>query len=231
LSAAALVLAAPMLGLIALVILVADGRPVLFRQTRVGRDGRPFTMFKFRTMVPGAETRLNDVAHQNERNGPLFKAGDDPCVTRVGKVLRHTSLDELPQLFNVLTGSMSVVGPRPALYREREQFPPELLAREAMPPGITGLWQLDGRTDPDFGKYTELDLRYVREWSLWLDLRVLVRTPAVVVRHAWGEFRRVGSRVVQHRVEAGPEPTTGPGALVALPVELGPGGIGADDAA
>jgi lipopolysaccharide/colanic/teichoic acid biosynthesis glycosyltransferase len=197
---------------------VADGWPVLFRQTRVGRDGRPFTMLKFRTMVPDAEARLDDVAHRNERRGPLFKAGDDPRVTRVGRILRHTSLDELPQLWNVLVGTMSLVGPRPALYPEREQFPPQLLARESMPPGMTGLWQLDGRTDPDFGKYTELDLRYVADWSLWLDLRILARTPFVVVRHGWAELRRVSTRVVHHGAARHPAaPATG--SVVALPVE------------
>lgn len=212
-----LVVLAPVLAMVSAVILVADGSPVLFRQTRVGLGGRPFTMLKFRTMVPDAEARLDDVAHQNERHGPLFKAGDDPRVTRVGRVLRHTSLDELPQLWNVLVGTMSLVGPRPALYPEREQFPAELLARESMPPGISGLWQLDGRTDPDFGKYTELDLRYVAEWSLWLDLTILVRTPVVVVRHGWSELRRVSARVVHHSTPDPAGPSTG--TVVTLPVE------------
>lgn len=196
-----LVVAAPVMAVIALAILVANGRPVLFRQTRVGRRGEKFTMVKFRTMVPDAHDRLDDVRHHNERDGPLFKSGDDPRVTRLGKILRHTSLDELPQLANVLTGAMSLVGPRPALFEERDQFPPELLAREELPPGITGLWQVDGRLDADFGKYTELDLRYVHEWSLGLDLRILARTPWTVMHHAWSETRRVSHRVAERRAE------------------------------
>jgi lipopolysaccharide/colanic/teichoic acid biosynthesis glycosyltransferase len=179
-----LLVLAPALLLIALAILVLDGRPIFFRQTRVGRGGRPFTIYKFRTMVPDAHQRLGELAHANERGGPLFKASDDPRVTAIGRFLRRTSLDELPQLLNVLVGSMSLIGPRPALPEEREQFPIELLEREQLPQGLSGLWQLEGRNSTDFAVYRDLDLEYVRNWTLRRDLAILVRTPFVVGGHA-----------------------------------------------
>ena len=135
-------------------------------------------------MTTDAEDRQHHLLHHNERTGPLFKVSDDPRITRSGRLLRRTSLDELPQFLNVLKGDMSVVGPRPALPAEVERFPAELRRREEMRPGITGLWQVDGRTDADFGKYTTLDLRYVDEWSLRLDLAIMCRTPFVMLRHA-----------------------------------------------
>ena len=177
-----LLLLLPLFAVIALWVLISSGRPVLYRQTRVGRHGQPFTMFKFRSMVPDAHDQRHDLQEHNERRGPLFKIHHDPRVTTVGRFLRVTSLDELPQFFNVFGGSMSLVGPRPALYEERESFPPELLAREQTRPGITGLWQVEARRDPDFDRYHELDLEYVRSWTLWLDVRLLVRTPFVIVR-------------------------------------------------
>jgi len=183
-AAAALLVLAPALILIAVAILVLDGRPIFFRQTRVGRDGRHFTIYKFRTMVPDAHLRLGELAHANERGGPLFKASDDPRVTTIGRFLRRTSLDELPQLVNVLVGSMSLIGPRPALPEERAQFPAELLEREQLPQGLSGLWQLEGRNSSDFGVYRDLDLEYVRNWTLRRDLAILVRTPFVVGGHA-----------------------------------------------
>lgn len=179
-------LLSPVFAAIAAYVAVRDGRPVIFRQVRVGRDGRPFTIFKFRTMVPDAERRREQMAAENERRGPLFKVSDDPRITRSGRILRRSSADELPQFVNVLRGDMSVVGPRPALPSEVEHFPPELRVRELVPPGITGLWQVDGRTDADFGKYTELDRRYVEQWSLRLDLSIVLRTPFVIIRHAFG---------------------------------------------
>jgi lipopolysaccharide/colanic/teichoic acid biosynthesis glycosyltransferase len=183
-AGAALLLLSPVLLTIAVVLLISEGRPVLFRQRRVGRHGQPFTMWKFRTMVVDAEDQLHRLRHANERNGPLFKMAVDPRVTRIGQFLRATSLDELPQLANVVAGSMSMVGPRPALYEERESFTPELLAREQMPPGITGLWQVEARTDGDFDRYRQLDLQYVEHWTLRLDLWLLVRTPVMLVQHA-----------------------------------------------
>lgn len=179
-----LVVGLPVFLAIALYIAMRDGRPVVFTQTRIGRGGKQFTIYKFRTMTTDAEDRQHHLLHDNERTGPLFKVSNDPRITRSGRVLRRSSVDELPQFLNVLTGTMSVVGPRPALPAEVERFPNELRRREQMRPGITGLWQVDGRTDADFGKYTSLDLRYVDEWSLRLDLRTMLRTPGVMWRHA-----------------------------------------------
>jgi lipopolysaccharide/colanic/teichoic acid biosynthesis glycosyltransferase len=192
-----LLLLSPLFLVIAVAVLIADGRPVLYRQERVGRYGRPFTMLKFRSMVTDAHDQLDELQHHNERTGPLFKIHRDPRVTRVGRFLRATSLDELPQFFNVLGGSMSLVGPRPALFQERESFPPELLEREDLRPGITGLWQVEARSDPDFDHYHRLDLEYVREWSLWLDVKLLVRTPFVVIREAAAHTGRRDPREVE----------------------------------
>jgi lipopolysaccharide/colanic/teichoic acid biosynthesis glycosyltransferase len=185
-----LLLLSPLFLAIAIAILIAEGRPVFYRQQRVGRYGRSFTMLKFRSMVADAHDRLDDLQHHNERTGPLFKMQSDPRVTRVGRFLRVTSLDELPQFFNVLRGTMSLVGPRPALFEERASFPPELLEREVLRPGITGLWQVEARSDPDFDRYHVLDLDYVAHSSLWLDVKILVRTPFVVIRDAVAHARR-----------------------------------------
>jgi lipopolysaccharide/colanic/teichoic acid biosynthesis glycosyltransferase len=186
------ILFSPVLVVIAVAVLVSQGRPVIYRQTRVGRHGRPFTMFKFRSMVTDAHERLHEVRDNNQRSGPLFKLDDDPRVTHVGQFLRVTSLDELPQLFNVIAGSMSLVGPRPALFEERESFPPELLERETLRPGLTGRWQIEARPDPNFDRYHNLDLLYVRTYTLWGDLGILLRTPGVVVRDAWRQTRGTG---------------------------------------
>jgi len=183
-AGAALVVLSPVFLVVTVLLLVSEGRPIFFRQRRVGRYGQPFTMWKFRTMVVDAEHQLHRLKATNERSGPLFKMAVDPRVTRIGQFLRATSLDELPQLANVVAGTMSMVGPRPALYEERASFTPDLLAREEMPPGITGLWQVEARTDGDFDRYRELDLQYVHGWSLGLDLWLLVKTPVVLVLHA-----------------------------------------------
>jgi len=180
----AIVVLSPVLLVLTIVLLISEGRPVLFRQRRVGRYGVAFTMLKFRTMVIDAEDQLHGLRATNERTGPLFKMASDPRVTRIGQFLRATSLDELPQLVNVVAGTMSLVGPRPALYEERESFTPDLLAREDMPPGITGLWQVEARTEGDFDRYRQLDLRYIQEWTLRLDLWLLVKTPFMLVKHA-----------------------------------------------
>jgi len=183
LSLVLLVLLSPVFIISALAILVTDGRPILFRQSRVGRNGRKFVMMKFRTMSVDAEQKLDGIKSDNQRTGPLFKVNNDPRVTTIGRVLRRSSIDELPQLFNVLAGSMSLVGPRPALPAEVAEFSDELRRRELVPQGLTGLWQVDGRTDPDFAKYAELDLHYVENWSLRLDLWIIVRTPFVILSH------------------------------------------------
>lgn len=191
------VVLSPLLLVISAAILIAEGRPVLYRQRRVGRCGEPFTMLKFRSMIADAHDRLDDLQDHNERVGPLFKIHRDPRVTRAGRFLRATSLDELPQFFNVLGGTMSLVGPRPALFEERENFPAELLKREELRPGLTGLWQVEARSDPDFDRYHQLDLDYVRNWSLWLDVKLLARTPLVVARDAIAHARRRRVSVVE----------------------------------
>ena len=161
-----------------------------------GRDGNPFTMLKFRSMVVDAEARLTEVEATNGRSGPLFKAANDPRITRVGRLLRGTSLDELPQLFNVLRGDMSLVGPRPALAREVEQFSPALQRRNVVLPGITGLWQIEGRDDPDFAVYEATDLYYLENWSVTLDIVILVRTFTALVSRVWRKLRKSRTVVV-----------------------------------
>ena len=182
LALAALVLAAPLLGALALVIHCDDGGPVLFRQTRVGKDGRTFTVYKFRTMVPDAEQRRAELASQNEQHGLLFKIRNDPRVTRSGSWLRRWSLDELPQLVNVLAGDMSLVGPRPALPEEAAMYGDHVRRRLAVKPGLTGLWQVNGRSDLSWDESVRLDLRYVENWSFVLDLQILWKTCAAVAR-------------------------------------------------
>jgi exopolysaccharide biosynthesis polyprenyl glycosylphosphotransferase len=179
-----LLVTAPFLLVAALAVKLGDGGPILFRQTRIGRDGRPFTLLKFRTMTADAESRLVDLADHNRRDGPLFKVDADPRVTKVGRFLRATSLDELPQLFNVLGGSMSLVGPRPALPDEVARFDDDLLDRHRLPPGMTGLWQIEARENTSFYAYRHLDLFYVDNWSPTLDLLVLVSTVPVVLARA-----------------------------------------------
>jgi exopolysaccharide biosynthesis polyprenyl glycosylphosphotransferase len=154
---------------------------VIFRQTRVGKDGRPFDVLKFRTMVVDAEARLIDLRDRNEADGPLFKLKHDPRVTRIGRLLRKASLDELPQLLNVLRGDMSLVGPRPALEDELLAWDAHFHARLRVKPGITGMWQVHGRSDSSFESYERLDLYYVDNWSLVTDLAIMIKTvPAVL---------------------------------------------------
>jgi exopolysaccharide biosynthesis polyprenyl glycosylphosphotransferase len=181
-SVGAFIVLSPLLLLTAAAIKLSDGGPVLFRQERVGRDGRPFVMYKFRSMVVDAEARLREIQGSNQRSGPLFKLAHDPRITRVGRILRATSIDELPQLINVMKGEMSIVGPRPALADEVASFSPALRQRHAVLPGITGLWQVEGRDDPDFAVYEELDIFYVENWSVMLDITIILRTVWVLVR-------------------------------------------------
>lgn len=181
-AAVGLVLSAPVLALSALAIVLHDRGPVIYRQVRVGRHGVPFTMLKLRTMVVGAEDLVVDLRSVSQREGPLFKLARDPRVTRVGRVLRLSSIDELPQLVNVLRGEMSVVGPRPALPTEVALFEPALLARHEVRPGITGLWQVQARDHRSFALYQELDLRYVERWSIALDASVIVLTIGAALR-------------------------------------------------
>ncbi len=172
--------------LIALALLIKRGSPgpVLFKQTRVGRYGREFRMMKFRTMYTDAEARLNELKHLNESDGVLFKMRNDPRVTPVGRLLRKFSLDELPQLLNVLRGDMSLVGPRPPIPSEVALYPDDMRRRFVVKPGLTGLWQVSGRADLSWEDSIRLDLRYVENWSLTLDLVILLRTLAAVWRGA-----------------------------------------------
>jgi exopolysaccharide biosynthesis polyprenyl glycosylphosphotransferase len=180
-SSVALVLFSPLLLAIALAVRLQDGAPVLFRQIRVGLHGRPFRVVKFRTMVPDAEARLDDVLEMNELSGHAFKLSDDPRISQTGSWLRKTSLDELPQLWNVLRGEMSLVGPRPPLPREVAGYDIWHRRRLSMKPGITGLWQVSARREEDFDRWVELDLDYIDGWSIWLDLKIILRTvPAML---------------------------------------------------
>jgi len=168
--------------IVAMVAIKLDTRgPVFFRQVRVGRDGVPFIVLKLRTMVVDAEVRRNELLELNEVDGPLFKISHDPRVTRVGRVLRKLSIDELPQLVCVLQGTMSMVGPRPALPSEVVQWDASLHERLRVLPGLTGLWQVSGRSESTFDQYRRLDLYYVDNWSLGHDLRICVRTFGVVL--------------------------------------------------
>lgn len=178
----ALLLLAPALAAIAAAIRLESRGPVIYASTRVGRGGKLFRFYKFRTMVNGAEEMVGALRARNERSGILFKIARDPRVTRVGRVLRRYSLDELPQLLNVLLGDMSLVGPRPALVSEVEQYPPACRRRLEVTPGITGLWQVRCRRDPSWDSYVALDLYYVAHWSLWLDVKVLLQTIPAVLR-------------------------------------------------
>ena len=162
--------------MIALAIKLGDGGPVLFRQARVGLDGSTFTMLKFRSMRMDAEARLAELRSTNPNIGMMFKLQDDPRITRVGSFLRRYSLDELPQLFNVLGGSMSLVGPRPPLQSEVDGYEDHARRRLLVTPGVTGLWQVSGRSLLSWEETVRLDLRYVENWSLTLDLLILWKT-------------------------------------------------------
>jgi exopolysaccharide biosynthesis polyprenyl glycosylphosphotransferase len=178
----ALFLVSPLLVFIAALIKLDSPGPVLYRAGRAGRKGMPFPCFKFRTMVHNAEQLKNDLRQANQRRGPFFKIADDPRITHVGRFLRRYSLDELPQLWNVLRGEMSLVGPRPHPLDDFAGYDTEHLARLDMTPGITGLWQVTARRDPSFQSGMELDREYIQRWSLGLDLQILFKTMMVVMR-------------------------------------------------
>jgi exopolysaccharide biosynthesis polyprenyl glycosylphosphotransferase len=181
-AASLLVLCAPLLLALAYGIRRGSPGPALFRQVRVGKDGREFAIYKFRTMYLDAEARLSELRHMNEYDGVLFKIRNDPRVTRLGRWLRRLSLDELPQLLNVVRGEMSLVGPRPPLPEEVAGYPDDMHRRLAVKPGMTGLWQVSGRSDLTWDEAIRLDLRYVENWSLSLDLVILLRTLTAVCR-------------------------------------------------
>jgi exopolysaccharide biosynthesis polyprenyl glycosylphosphotransferase len=181
LSGLGLLLLAPVLGMVALAIKLTSRGPVVFRQERIGLRGQPFTLLKFRTMVAGADRLLDSLRDQNQADGPLFKLHHDPRVTRIGRVLRRYSIDELPQLVNVLKGEMSLVGPRPPLASEVALYEEWQLDRLEVRPGITGLWQVSGRSQLSFDEYVRLDLFYVENWSIPYDLFILSKTIPLLV--------------------------------------------------
>ena len=180
LATLALVVLAPIMLGIAMAIRLGSEGPIFYRAQRIGRKGRTFVCYKFRTMVPNADKLKADLEHMNERDGVLFKIEKDPRVTPIGRVLRKYSMDELPQFMNVLRGEMSLVGPRPPMAVEVEQYDLAHLRRLDVLPGITGLWQVEARQDPSFDSYISLDTAYVENWSFWLDLKILTRTVGVV---------------------------------------------------
>ena len=180
-SWAALLALAPLLLLTALAIRADSRGPVLFRQTRIGADGAPFTMFKFRSMYADAEARRAALLAQSDRDGICFKAREDPRITRVGRLLRRLSFDELPQILNVLRGEMSIVGPRPALPDEVASYSDRAMGRLAVKPGLTGIWQVSGRADIGFERMVDMDLAYARSRTLMLDLMLIALTFRAVV--------------------------------------------------
>ena len=171
----------PVLAVVAVLVKIDSRGPILFKQRRIGAQGEPFNMLKFRTMVENAEDLLGSLADGHDGNEVLFKKRDDPRVTRVGRVLRRYSLDELPQLFNVLRGDMSLVGPRPPLPSEVAKYESDAVRRLRVKPGLTGLWQVSGRSNLSWEESLRLDLRYVDNWSLVLDLQILLRTARAVL--------------------------------------------------
>ena len=179
-SLLALVFICPVLLMIAIIVKLDSEGPVLYVSERIGRNGKRFRFLKFRTMVREADSLRGALLHLNERRGNLFKITNDPRVTRLGRILRRYSLDELPQFFSVLTGHMSVVGPRPCLTSEYARYTKEQRRRVEAVPGITGLWQVEARMNPSADAYFTLDLYYVENWSLWLDIKILLKTIIVV---------------------------------------------------
>jgi exopolysaccharide biosynthesis polyprenyl glycosylphosphotransferase len=180
-SLGVLTLLSPVLLAIAIAIKLDSPGPVFYRSERIGKKGRVFRCLKFRTMVKDAEKRRAEVLHMNERDGVLFKVSNDPRITRLGRLLRKYSLDELPQFLNVLHGDMSIVGPRPPIASEVKEYKLSHLRRLNVTPGITGLWQVQGRKDPSFDSYVSLDMTYIDNWSIWLDMTIILRTVGVVI--------------------------------------------------
>ena len=181
-AAAALIMLAPLMAALAMTVWLSDRGPVFFTQVRVGKDGRAFRIYKFRTMVVDAELRKAELMDRNEHDGVLFKLHKDPRVTAIGTHLRRWSIDELPQLFNVFLGDMSLVGPRPALPAEAEKYAEHVRRRLVVKPGITGLWQVSGRANLSWDESVRLDLRYVENWSFALDLQILWKTVSAILQ-------------------------------------------------
>lgn len=181
LSTAALVVLSPLLLVIAILIYLEDKGPVIYSQTRIGKDGRAFKLYKFRSMCVDADERLRDLQKLNERDGPVFKIRDDPRVTKVGKFIRKTCIDELPQLVNIIKGDMSIVGPRPPLPNEVEQYNSYQKQRLLVVPGLTCYWQIQKGEETTFDEWVELDLKYIKERSILLDFRLILLTFKVIL--------------------------------------------------
>lgn len=181
-SIIALIALLPLMVLIAGLIKLGDGGPVFFKQERIGLNGRRFNCYKFRSMVINAESLIERLQDLNESDGPTFKIENDPRITKLGRLLRKTSLDELPQFYNVIKGEMSVVGPRPPLLREVQQYERSQLRRLSMKPGITCIWQVWGRNQVSFKEWMRMDLEYIDNWSLWLDFKIIIATVGVILK-------------------------------------------------
>ena len=175
-----LILLSPIIAVVACAVKVTSKGPIFFSQKKVGKNGELFEMYKFRSMVVNAEELKGNLEDQNEMSGPMFKIKDDPRVTKVGKFIRKTSIDELPQLWNVLKGDMSLVGPRPSLPKEVEQFDNWMFKRLSVRPGLTCYWQVSGRNNIDFEDWMKLDCRYVDERNLWIDIKLIFKTVFVL---------------------------------------------------
>jgi exopolysaccharide biosynthesis polyprenyl glycosylphosphotransferase len=181
LSILAMIVLAPLMLAVAIAVKLDSHGPIFYTSERIGKKGRVFKCIKFRTMVRDAEKRRAEMMHMNERDGVLFKISNDPRITKLGHFLRKYSLDEFPQFLNVLRGDMSIVGPRPPLASEVQEYKLSHLRRLDVLPGVTGLWQVQGRQDPSFDSYISLDVTYIENWSIWLDLKIIARTVGVVL--------------------------------------------------
>lgn len=175
-SLSGLLLLSPVLIIVSILIKLESDGPIIFSQDRIGYKGQKFKMYKFRSMVVNAEELKKKLAERNEMSGPMFKMKNDPRVTKVGKFIRKTSIDELPQLINILKGEMSLVGPRPSLPKEVKEFEPWMMERLDVKPGLTCYWQVSGRNSIDFKEWMNLDIKYVRERSFWLDIKLIIKT-------------------------------------------------------
>ena len=175
-----LLLLSPVIAVVACAVKFTSKGPIFFSQKRVGKNGKLFEMYKFRSMVVNAEELKEKLVHQNEMSGPMFKMKDDPRVTKVGKFIRRTSLDEIPQLWNVLKGDMSLVGPRPSLPKEVKQFEKWMYKRLTIKPGLTCYWQVSGRNNIDFEDWMKLDINYVEDRNLWIDIKLIFKTVLVL---------------------------------------------------
>lgn len=181
-SVLSLIVLSPVFIIIAIAIKLDSSGPIVYSQTRVGKNGKHFKMFKFRSMIINAEEMLTELKPMNEMDGPMFKIKEDPRITRIGRFIRRTSIDELPQLINILRGEMSIVGPRPSLPSEVKEFESWMMERFVVKPGLTCFWQVSGRNNIPFHKWMELDIKYVKERNLWLDVKLVFRTIKVVIK-------------------------------------------------